>query len=265
VKRLSESTIEDFGEQWNHYTESTGFYGDVAFLQDLCRPLLKLNELIGMRVLDIGSGTGRLVTMFLKAGASHVIALEPSQAVNVLRRNVAANQNVVEVIHGTVDVLNPEVRVDFVFCVGVLHHSAEPLSILRAAARVLRPGGRLFLWVYGREGNGVYLLFFRPLHLLFRCLPDIALRAVCRWMAGLFRLYAIACKHGPWPMANYFVNIYQKLTHEQQELILFDQLNPRYARYYRQSELQDLFNQTDFHSVHLHHRHGYSWSAVATR
>ena len=68
-----------------------------------------------------------------------------------------------------------------ILSVGVLHHIPEPDPVVRAAYRALRPGGRLFVWLYAREGNGLYLAFAVPLRLLTKRLPD-------RLLDGLVRL-----------------------------------------------------------------------------
>src|ERR1700738_3721803 len=86
---LADQTISDFGDQWQRYTDNEGYYGDVDILEGTLEPLLKLEELKGKRVAEIGSGTGRIVRMLLQAGAKEVTAIEPSAAFEVLRRNLA--------------------------------------------------------------------------------------------------------------------------------------------------------------------------------
>src|SRR6185295_19847708 len=83
-------TIRDFGRQWTTYTENEGYYGSVELLKDIIEPLLPIERLRGMSVADIGSGTGRIVVMMMEAGAARVYAVEPSRAVESLRRNTAA-------------------------------------------------------------------------------------------------------------------------------------------------------------------------------
>ena len=99
--RRTDRTIRDFGEQWSHYGENEGFYGSLDLLQDMFGPLLATNELRGARVADIGSGTGRIVRMLAAAGAEHVVAVEPSVGVEVLRENVRDLGDRVEVLHAT--------------------------------------------------------------------------------------------------------------------------------------------------------------------
>jgi hypothetical protein len=43
------------------------------------------------------------------------------------------------------------------------HHIPEPLATLRVAYNGLRPGGKCSVWLYGREGNELYLAIAAPL------------------------------------------------------------------------------------------------------
>ena len=77
---LSEQTIADFGAQWTTFVDNEGYYGSIAYFLDTVAPLLSLDDVKGLRVADIGSGTGRFVLILLSAGARHVYAVEPSAA-----------------------------------------------------------------------------------------------------------------------------------------------------------------------------------------
>ena len=76
--KVDAQTITDFGNQWNEFTENLGYYGSVDCLNDIFCGLSKPEELAGKRVMEIGSGSGRIVNMLLDAGAAKVVAVEPS-------------------------------------------------------------------------------------------------------------------------------------------------------------------------------------------
>jgi hypothetical protein len=46
------------------------------------------------------------------------------------------------------------------------HHNPDPRHNFGAARRVLKSGGRRFVWVYGRDGNKVYSRIAEPLRRL---------------------------------------------------------------------------------------------------
>jgi len=138
---LRQRTIADFGGQWTRYTENKGFYAAVEVLVDTLRPLLPLSAFAGKRVAEIGSGTGRIVGMLLAAGAGQVVAVEPSQAVEVLRQNLKNDLHRVEILHVRGDAIPPGLDLDFVVSIGVLHHIPDPAPVVSAVWKALRPGG----------------------------------------------------------------------------------------------------------------------------
>jgi hypothetical protein len=56
-----------------------------------------------------------------------------------------------------------------------------------------------------------------------------------------------------------------KLEPSHRRLTIYDQLNPAYAKYYTRAEAEQLLVEAGFVDLHLHHRHGYSWSLVGTK
>src|SRR6476620_7091286 len=92
-------TIRDFGRQWTTYTDNEGYYGSVELLKDIIEPLLPVERLNGITAADIGSGSGRIVIMMMEAGAARVYAVEPSQAVESLRRTTSGYADRVEILN----------------------------------------------------------------------------------------------------------------------------------------------------------------------
>lgn len=91
---MSQSTIEaqvidQFSEQWTKFPDNAGYYQSSELLKDLFGPLLDVGEIKGKIVVDVGSGTGRIVNMLVGAGAKMVVAVEPSRAFEPLKVNTA--------------------------------------------------------------------------------------------------------------------------------------------------------------------------------
>jgi SAM-dependent methyltransferase len=63
----------------------------------------------------------------------------------------------------------PDAMFDLVYSWGVIHHSADPDSIIAEIHRVLKPGGRFIGMVYGRRSPAVFKLWIR--HGLLRGRP----------------------------------------------------------------------------------------------
>jgi SAM-dependent methyltransferase len=262
---LARRTIDDFGEQWSHFHDNSGFFGSAALLADHFGPLLTPADLAGRRVADIGAGAGRFVNVFLDSGAAHVVAVEPSDAFFVLKRNTERREARITYLHATGDALPPALGLDAAFSIGVLHHIPDPLPVLVAARTSLRPGGQFFGWLYGREGNGTYLLPLAVLRGMSAALPHRALLAVSWLLYWPLRAYIAAAHHVGLPLAGYATHVLAPLDPEKVRLVIYDQLKPAYAKYYRREEVHDLFARAGYADITLYHRHGYSWAVRARR
>jgi SAM-dependent methyltransferase len=265
MSRLQSKTIADFGEQWTAYPDSEGFFGSVELFDDIFQPLVAARDVAGARVAEIGAGNGRFVNVLAAAGAAHVVAVEPSEAMSVLRRNTAKYADRITYLDVTGDRMPATGDLDYVFIIGVLHHIPEPDPVVRASLGALKPGGRLAVWLYGREGNSLYLLLVRSLWLVTRPLPHRALAAFVAALYPLFWAYMTACRWLPLPLAAYMRRVMLPLTPAKRRVVIYDQLNPAYAKYYTRQEAHDVLARQGFTDIRLHHRHGYSWTVVGTR
>jgi SAM-dependent methyltransferase len=259
-----DQTIRDFGRQWMTYTENEGYYGSVELLKDIIEPLLPIERLQGITAAEIGSGSGRIVNMMMKAGAGRVYAVEPSQAVESLKRNTSGYADCVEILNVRGDQL-PPLNLDLVISIGVIHHIPDPEPVMGAAYAALKPGGQILLWLYGREGNELYLSIFGPLRAITRRLPHFLLVPVAHTLNFGAGIYLSLARALPLPMRAYVTNIFGQFDRRARYLVVYDQLNPNYAKYYTRSEAIDLLECAGFTDVQAFHRHGYSWTVRGTR
>src|SRR5262245_14839083 len=135
ASKLKQQTIADFGEQWVTYQDNESFYGSQELFADMLGPLLPFSEVAGKQVIDIGSGTGRIVMMLLGAGAAHVTAVEPSAAYSVLQKNIAPHSARVTLLNCAGDEIPSHIQADYAFSIGVLHHIPDPDAVVQAVQR----------------------------------------------------------------------------------------------------------------------------------
>lgn len=254
-------TIGDFGRQWESYTENTGYYASTDALVSLFGPLLNAQDIQGKRVADVGAGTGRYSHILCELGAAEILAVEPSSAFDILKKNTAMCRGI-RYLQTTADQIPPD-GFDTIFCIGVLQFIADPVPALQSMGRALHPDGRLFLWVYGEENNRLYLSLVRPLRKLSSRLPHVLLDRLSTVLVFPADIYALLCRRFRLPMAAYMNRYFSKLDFYSRKLVVYDQLNPKYARYYRQEELNRLLAQNGFFDIQMHHHLGYSWSVSA--
>ena len=127
------------------------------FYQEVNRRLVALAGLRpGLRVVDLGAGTGAVTQLLMVAvarqggepaakGGSEVIAVEPSEsAIEVARRNLENTSDaVVRFVQGGAERLSQLVRkpVDAVFFCNAIHLVKEKAAVMQEVYRSLREGG----------------------------------------------------------------------------------------------------------------------------
>lgn len=131
----------------------------------------------------------------------------------------------------------PKDDFDLVLSIDVLHHIPDPRPVVQAAYEALRPGGRMLAWVYGHEGSRAYQSIFMPVRMLTRNLP-VAINEVLAWTLYPFVLgYGTLTRLLPsLPLSNYLSNVYLRFPPAERRLVILDQINPRWAKYYTREE-----------------------------
>jgi SAM-dependent methyltransferase len=268
-KTVAEKTIQDFGDQWTRFVTNEGFYGSKELFEDIVGPSIETNELVGKKILDVGSGTGRIVAMLIAAGAEHVTAVEPSEAFEILEKNAALIRNEtgkdVICMRTTGDKMELPYSYDAAFSIGVLHHIPDPDPVVQKIHAALRPGGKLVAWLYGKEGNRLYLRIIEPLRKLTKHLPHPALMGIVWLLYLALIVYHEMCKLIRLPLSDYIINVLFRMAPDKRRLVIYDQLNPAYAKYYTEIEATDLLKRAGFSDVSTFSRRGYSWIVVGKK
>jgi SAM-dependent methyltransferase len=261
---LTDKSIDDYGVQWTKHTANEGYYASLEMFSDIVGDFVSIEDLVGKKVADIGSGTGRIVNMLLRSGASKVVAMEPSAAIDVLKKNIL-DPDRVQALQLRGDQLPATGDLDYVFSFGVLDRIPEPQPVAQAAHAALRQGGKVVFWFSGKEGNEAYLAMLRPLRLLTQWMPHPLMTAVSWALTLPLKLYMLLCRFLPLPMRSYMVDHLSKITWAQQMLTIYDQLNPSYVKFFTREEALDLLRNSGFQKIEIFARHGYSWTVTGEK
>lgn len=172
-------TKSTYSLQWNRFRILRPEEDRATFWN---RTGLTAEDLAGAVVLDAGCGMGRYLRIAASAGARTVVGLDLSEAVQAAR-DLTAELPGVSVARG--DLLRPPFAAgtfDQIYSLGVLDHTPDPRAAFLAVARLLKPGGRIAIWVYPKE---------RPLlEAVVRVHRAVSTRLPVSWLLGLSRLMA---------------------------------------------------------------------------
>lgn len=139
-------TFASFGYEWTSFDQIQA--EDESFFHEYFVDV-DLNSLRGRVGLDAGCGKARY-TRFMAQYLDAVVALDGSEAVRSAARNLADTPNAVVI---RADLRRPPLTAesfDFVSCLGVLHHLADPKAGFDTLVRLLAPGGILVVYLYSR-------------------------------------------------------------------------------------------------------------------
>ncbi len=106
-------------------------------------------ELRGKKVLDIATGTGFSTVAFAKAGAE-VTGIDITEyAVDATKKNFALRGLSGDIRRMDAQNLEfPDATFDFVCAHGCLMHMPDTAKAVREIYRVLKPGGKVYAWMY---------------------------------------------------------------------------------------------------------------------
>ncbi len=144
---VSSEHLESFGLQWNRYEVAHDDEDRATFE---AKTGLYLGELRGLRVLDAGCGGGRYSKVVGEAGG-RVIGADHTTAVNKAAKLCEHLQNASFVQADLKHLPFEPASFDFVFSIGVMHHDADTKAVFDAVARMVKPGGRMSVWLYRRN------------------------------------------------------------------------------------------------------------------
>jgi SAM-dependent methyltransferase len=260
---LARATVERFGWQWKEFKERLAGYRG-SFL-DWMKPLAEA-DFAGAVVLDAGCGMGRFAEVAASFGAASVVGLDLSESVEVAQAIARERENL-HVVQG--DLQRPPLAraFDLVYTLGVLHHLPDGETGFRALLRCVRPGGRIHVWVYGREGNEWLLRWVDPVRRAVTSrLPPPALR-VLAWLLALplhvalllFYRRRLLVRLPYAPYLTWLAGFPLRHTHQ----VVFDHLGAPIAHYYRRDEVAGWFARAGLPDALLTARNANSWRGTA--
>jgi SAM-dependent methyltransferase len=189
-------TKKAYGLQWNRFRIIRAEEDSATFFN---RTGLSPQDLDGKLVLDAGCGMGRYLRIAALAPAKGIVGIDLSRAVEAARE-LTAELPRVSLIRG--DLLRlpfPSESFDIIYSLGVLDHTPDPRGAFLGLARLLKPGGRIVVWVYKRE-RPIVEMVMNAHRAISTCLPVGLLEFLSRLSAPVGGLKRRLCASRRWPV-----------------------------------------------------------------
>lgn len=247
-----------FGYEWAEYTELRPVYEE-QFLR--WTALIAREDWRGKRFLDVGCGMGRNSHWPMTYEASGGTSIDVDDRSLASAKRTLARWRTVEVRKMSAYEIDFDGAFDIVFSIGVIHHLADPQAALRQMTRAAKPGGKVMIWVYGYENNEWIVRWFDPLRkLLFARLPI----GVTHFLSLFPTILLWTLVRLGFGRIEYF-NLLRKTSFRQMRSIVFDQMLPRIANYWRRDEVESLLRGAGLTDVRTAPVNDMSWTAIGTR
>jgi ubiquinone/menaquinone biosynthesis C-methylase UbiE len=208
--------------------------GDFSFLNDKI-------------VIDAGCGNGRFAEI-VAPHCKHLICLDLGEHIFYAKNRLKEFSNVSYVRCNLLDIPLTSEMADYIYSIGVIHHTPDPKKSLKELTRILKKEGSISIWVYptaywGNKIKKTTSLFIRN-YLLKRELSD-QISFIKKILLPIGRLQMFFekyyLKYLFFPI--YIINVPR---HEDQGEMLattIDYFLPQYINTYNDSGLEEMFKQ----------------------
>jgi len=227
------SSEHRFGYEWDRYSRMTSDYE--RQFRNWTHPM-RPEDWKGLRILDAGCGMGRNSYWPLKWGAASGVAFDFDE------RSVGRTQETLKdfpnahVLFSSIYDIQWKNEFDIAFSIGVIHHLAEPRRALSRLVDALKPKGRLLIWVYSYEGNEWIVWYVDPVRKVITSkLPPVLVHTLS-YLFSIPLYVFLKIMRGP----SAYLRQLSSFDFWHIHCIVFDQLIPDIANYWRRDEVRAL-------------------------
>lgn len=263
-----QQTVRIFGNQWKNTRDISLNYGQTKdYFSSYLFPLNPENFKDKI-ILDAGCGNGRLIEYSLNFSPEIIVGLDYSESVELAFERTREKVNVL-IIQG--DVLNPPLKKNifgYIYSLGVIHHLKSPEKGIKSLSQLLNNNidSKIHIWIYSKEGNRLYLSFYRILKSLTLKMSEKNIWTLSKIIAILLTPYMWICEKlekklkntAVIPMQKYLSFLF-KFGFDIYRLVIYDQLAPSIAFYPTKKEVFDWVKDSGLNIFHLDMRTKNSW------
>ena len=253
-----------FAYEWNEFTELTPEFCENEYTRTLAP--LSPDIVKGKTVLEAGTGVGFFLDRMDRHGASLLFGMNLGLDVETARKRTAGRDSIT-IVQGDIFHLPFRPDFDFVISHGVIHHLPHPEKGFRSLLTALKPGGEVFIWVYGKDPAVLFIELIRKImHRLPKpaanvfslpfALPLLFLKWAYLGLRGL-KLERLADSV---PYKQYAVRNFREM-----HCTIMDKLFVPVVNYYDRSDLLPWFERAALKDIKITSRDANSWSCYAVK
>jgi SAM-dependent methyltransferase len=245
---LQERTKKSFGLEWNDYYPTLGWSAaeraeeiDNFLITTKAIPSFFSNKI----VIDAGCGNGRYINILNTISVPPpqlIIGVDLSDSVVLAARNCAGFDNVLFLridLNCLAEVLKDPV--DYVYSIGVLHHTPDAERAFYSLAKCVRGGGFLSLFLYGKGNRILHKVNSFLRNRFFQSWPPRLVYYACVLFAipgQLFRIKFV----GPW-MSD-LIGRFVFVSHDVHNM--FDAYTAGYTSFHERHEVEQWYRNVGF-------------------
>lgn len=163
------SEIEHFNNQAAFWWDENGPFKTLHHINPIRTDYVnQFVELSGKKVLDVGCGGG-VFSESMAANGAEVTAIDlAEESLEVAKLHLYESNHSINYKNQSVEdfAVENESSFDVIVCMEMLEHVPDPQSIVDACAKILKPGGWLFLSTINRSSKAMVMGIFVAEHVM---------------------------------------------------------------------------------------------------
>ena len=224
-----------------------------------------LEDFTGKESLECGCGGGQH-TGYIAPYVKHHTALDLNTSDIAKEHNKKFNN--ISYIENDIAKMDLQKQFDIVFSIGVIHHTDDPNATAGNMAKHTKPGGKMIVWVYSKEGNWLVEHIVEPIRKTFlrkmsrKSLLTLSKITTALMYSPIYTIYLLPLTF--LPFYEYFQN-FRKLSFYRNTLNVFDKLNAPQVDFISHERIRSWFPENEFTNIHISPYKGVSWRGSGTK
>lgn len=238
----SDKYVGNFSAQWSIFSRTQLDSLGKSESRDtfLAKTGRRPEDLAGKLVLDAGCGMGRFSDVVSREDTATAVGFDLSLAVEAAWGNIGRRENVHIVQADIFKLPFAEGVFDFIYSIGVLHHTPDPERAFESLVPLLKQDGEVAVWVYSKSKSDFYSDIYRKI----TCrMPWSMLLGLSKVLVSLYGLYV------RFPYPRKFLPISMHGESEWRLLDTFDWYGPRYQYKFKTDEVLAWFTKMGLREI----------------